>query len=273
MPKSVVTSGPSADRRPLAFFAVALALAIPVWLLSRVVGVIGALKIPVTDLLLGFTPLAAASILVWRGEGLPGLVRFLQRTLDYRRLARSRWLAVVLLLAPCIYALTYFGLHLAGRTGEPRSNVLSLPLLAAIMFVLAIGEEAGWTGYLLEPLQVRLGALGASLAIAFPWWLGHIPSILEIGGTAADVGWWFPGAIALRILMTWLYNNTHGSVLAVVLFHTLLNVGRSAAYPTVGSHYDPIYQATGYLIALAIALLVLAVWGARRLRHAETMTL
>jgi membrane protease YdiL (CAAX protease family) len=265
----LVTAGPPTQRSPLAFFVVALGLAIPIWGLSRFAGVIGALKIPVTDLLLGFTPLGAASILVWRADGAAGLVRFLGRALDYRQLVRTPWFAVVLLLAPCIYVLTYFGLHLAGHAGEPSSDLLRLPLLAAIMFLLAIGEEAGWTGYLLDPLQARFGALGASLVIALPWWLGHIPSILEIGGSATDLAWWVPGAIALRILMTWLYNNTRCSVLAVVLFHTLLNVGRSAVYPTVGSHYDPVYQATGYLIALSIALIVLWLWGAKRLRGAE----
>jgi membrane protease YdiL (CAAX protease family) len=253
------------DRKPLVFFAVVLALAIPIWAASPFVGVIGALKVPVTDLLLAFTPLTAAAILVLRNEGPDGLSRFLRRAIEFRALARTRWLAVVLLLAPLIYALTYVCLHLAGHPGEPRPSLLFLPLLAAIMFILAVGEEAGWTGYLLNPLQARFGALGASLIIALPWWLGHIPSILEIGGTASDLAWWIPGAIALRILMTWLYNNTSGSLLAVILFHAILNIGRSVSYPTVGSHYDPAYQATGYAIASVMAILVVAVWGAKRL--------
>jgi uncharacterized protein len=133
------------------------------------------------------------------------------------------------------------------------------------MFVLAIGEEVGWTGYLTDPLQARFEALGASLIIALPWWLGHLPSILQIGGGLDDIAWWFPGAIALRILITWLYNNTGRCVAAAVVFHTLLNVGRWVSYPTVGTHYDPAYQAVGYGVASLLALALLVIWGPRTL--------
>ena len=261
MQADVATAVPPRARSAVAFFAVALGLAIPIWALSRYVGVIGALKVPVTDLLLAFTPLVAGAVLVVRDEGAAGLARFLARCVDLRSLARSGWLPVVLLLAPAVYALTSLGLHLAGHPGAPSLDLVRLPILAAIMFLLAIGEEAGWTGYLLDPLQARFGALGASLIIALPWWLGHVRSILEIGGGAGDLAWWFPGAIALRILMTWLYNNSRGSVAAAVLFHTVLNVGRAASYPTIGSHYDPAYQAVGYAILSVIAIAVVAIWG------------
>lgn len=258
-------TAPKPTRNPLMFFLLLLALAVPIWVLSRFVGVIGSLKIPVTDLMLAFTPLTAAAILVLRADGADGLISFLKRAFEYRKLAQTIWFLPALLLAPFIYALTYIGLHLAGDRGTPVANFAGLPALAAIMFVLAIGEEAGWTGYLLDPLQQRYGALGASLIIAVPWWLGHIPSIIAIGGTASDIVWWLPGAIAIRVLMTSLYNNAGQSMAAVVLFHTMLNVGRSVFYPTIGSHYDPAYQETGYGIAFVMSAIVVIAWGAKRL--------
>ena len=255
----------SRARSPWAYFAVLFGLAVPIWLLSRFVGVIGTLKIPVTDLLLAFTPLLAGAILVWRAEGAKGLATFLGRAVDMRTLVGTRWVLAVLLLAPLIYVLTGAVLRLAGHGGSAAPDLLRLPLLALIMFVLAIGEEAGWTGYLTDPLQARFGALGASLIIALPWWLGHLPSILQIGGGASDLAWWLPGAVALRILITWLYNNTGRCVAAAVVFHTVLNVGRWVSYPTVGTHYDPAYQATGYAIASLLAVVVVLVWGPRTL--------
>jgi len=255
----------SARRSPLAFFLLLLALAAPIWLLSRFVGVIGALKVPVTDLLLAFTPLASACILIFREEGAAGVLDLLKRSVDLPRLARTPWILPVLFLAPGVYVLTYAVLHLAGHPGEPELHLLRLPILAAIMFVLAIGEEAGWTGYALDPLQARWGALGASVIIAVPWWAGHLPSILQIGGTAADITWWIPGAVALRILMVWLYNSSGGLLFSAVLFHTVLNVGRSASYPTVGSHYDPAYQAVAYVILSLVAATVVVVCGAKTL--------
>ena len=254
-----------AQRSPLAFFLVVIGLAVPIFVLSRFVGVLGSLKIPVTDLMLAFTPLVAASILVLRYEGVSGLKTFIRFSLNIRSLWRSNWLLPALLLAPLIYALTYLSLQIAGYPGSPTGNFVGLPALALIMFLLAIGEEAGWTGYLLDPLQLRFGALGASLIIAVPWWLAHIPSIIQIGGTVSDIAWWLPGAIALRVLMTWLFNHSGGSVFAVILFHTLLNVGRSVTYPAIGSHYDPVYQATGNIIAVILAAIILLGWGVKGL--------
>src|SRR3954449_926215 len=96
-------------RSALSFFALVLALAIPIWALSRFVGVIGALKVPVTDLMLAFTPLTAGCILVARDEGAGALVAFLKRAFAFRGLARSGWLAPALLLAPLIYLATWAG--------------------------------------------------------------------------------------------------------------------------------------------------------------------
>lgn len=253
------------DRSPLAFFAVTLALALPIWILSRFVGLIGALKVPVTDLLLAFTPMTAAAILVLHAEGPRGLGAFLSQAVAFRRLARSPWSIAVILLAPLIYVLTVALLRLAGDGGVADPPLAWLPLLVVVFFVLAIGEEAGWTGYVTDPLQARYGALGASLIIAGPWWLGHIPSILQIGGGPSDLAWWILGAVALRILMTWLYNTTGGCWLAAVVFHTLLNTGRIVAYPSVGAHYDPDYQAVGYGVAGLLAALVVVAWGPRTL--------
>lgn len=260
-----VTSVLPSKRNPLAFYLLVLIMAIPIFALSRFVGVIGSLKVPVTDLMLAFTPLSAALILVFYAEGTDVLIAFLKRVFDYRSLVRNKWLFPALLLAPVIYGLAYVFLHLVGHKGEPMVNVQGLPVLAAIMFVLAIGEESGWTGYLVDPLQLRFGALGASVIIAVPWWLAHIPSIIAIGGTATDIVWWLPGSIALRVLMTSLYNNAGKSMLAVILFHTMLNVGRPVFYPSIDSHYDPTYQATGYGIAFVMSAVVVILWGTKSL--------
>jgi uncharacterized protein len=249
----------------LAFYLLVLLMAVPIWALSRFVGVIGSLKVPVTDLMLAFTPLNAALILVFHAEGTDGLISFLKRVFDYRSLARNKWLIPAVLLAPLIYALAYVALHVAGHKGEPAVNMPGVPVLAAIMLVLAIGEEAGWTGYLLDPLQQRFGALCASVIIAVPWWLAHIPSIIAIGGTASDIAWWLPGAIALRVLMTSLYNNAGTSMLAVILFHMMLNVGRPVFYPSIDSHYDSTYQATGYGIAFVMSAIIVMLWGTKSL--------
>lgn len=244
-------------RSPLAFFLVVFALAVPPWLWGGRLGVIGELRIPASDLALAFVPMAAALILTARGEGWRAAAGLLRRAFDPRPLC-GRWLAATLLLAPAIYLATWLVMQALGHGGAPpRFDPLTFVLLLALFLVLAAGEEVGWMGYAFDPLQRRWGAVGASLVLAVPWWVGHLPSMQAIGATASDMAWWVLGAVALRILIAWLYNNGGGVLFAAVLFHALLNLGRIATYPATGSHYDSAWLATGYVVAGGLACAVL----------------
>ena len=265
-----MNSSALSKKSPLKFFLLVFALAIPIWLLSTFVGVIGSLKVPVTDLVLAFIPLTAAAILDYKEEGFGGVRTLLKRVVDYKRIKQRIWYLPLIVLVPLIYLLTSAVMRLTGHSAPVEPHILRLPSLFVIFFLLAVGEEGGWMGYAIDPMQDRWGALSASIILAIPWWLGHLPSIIQIGGTPADIAWWFPGAIGLRILIVWLYNNTGKSLFAAILFHALVNVGRSASYPTVGSHYDPVYQAVGYSIVVIMAVIVVFLWGSKtlaRYRH------
>ncbi|EPX59272.1 CAAX amino terminal protease family protein [Cystobacter fuscus DSM 2262] len=258
-----------AQRSPLVFFLLLLALAVPLWLAGGRLGVIGALRIPVSDLALAFTPMAAALILAARAEGGGAAVALLARAFDPRSLGRGRWVAAALLTAPAICLSAWALMRLAGVDGAPlRPDLLRTLLLFVLFLVLAAGEEVGWMGYAYGPMRDRWGALRAALVLAVPWWLGHLPSMAAIGTTAADVAWWILGAAALRVLIAWLYEGTGGSLFAAVLFHALLNLGRILLYPAAGAHYSTAYQATGDVVAAALAAAVAArsrVWpGAAR---------
>ncbi|MFN4175322.1 CPBP family intramembrane glutamic endopeptidase [Phenylobacterium sp.] len=242
-----------ARRSPLAFFLLVLALAIPLWLAGPRLGVIGELRIPASDLALAFVPMVAALVLTARSEGWRAAADLLRRAFDPTSL-RGRWLAATLLLAPAIYLAVWLVMQAAGHGGVPaRLGPVTLLLLFGLFLVLAAGEEVGWMGYAFDPLQRRWGAVGASLVLAVPWWVGHLPSMRAIGATASDMAWWVLGAAALRILIAWLYNNGGGTLFAAVLFHALLNLGRIATYPAMGSHYDSVWQATGYVVAGGLA--------------------
>lgn len=116
----------------------------------------------------------------------------------------------------------------------------------------------GWTGYATDPLQERRSALSAALIIGTigaawhfipPWLLQNSP--VWAAGQALST-------VALRVLIVWLYNNTHKSVFAATLFHGMVNVA-GFSFPNFGSHYDPVV--TGGAIAVAVAAVVVAVWG------------
>lgn len=247
-----------AGRSAWRFFLVVAGLALPIWLTSGALGIIAGLRIPVSDLALAFTPLVAALLLVTLQEGPRAAVRLLGAAFDVTSLRSGRWLAAAVLLAPALYLATYLLMRASGEAGAAPIPPLRLILLFGVFLVLAAGEEVGWTGYALGPLQARWGPLGASAILAVPWWLGHLPSMQAIGATPADMAWWALAAVALRILFTWLYNGTGGSLLAAVLFHALLNLSRIVTYPADGSHYNSSYQATGSVVAAVAALLLVA---------------
>jgi hypothetical protein len=78
---------------------------------------------------------------VFRAEGPGGLATTLKSTFDYGKLVRSKWFGTILLLAPMVYALTTIRLWFAGHWGWLGNKCRDLAL-AAVMFLLAIGEEA-----------------------------------------------------------------------------------------------------------------------------------
>ena len=263
--KSILKTSAAPRKSPLKVFVLVFVLATPFWLLNAIVGNIGSLKVPVTDLALAFVPLTAATILVYREEGFAGVNRLLKRIFDYKKINKKIWYLPLIFLVPLIYLVLITIKRLTGNYAVADNHIIRLPLLLIIFFALAAGEETGWMGYAIDPMQDRWGAIVASIILAIPWWLGHFPSIIHIGGTRADLTWWLLGALAIRILIVWLYNNTGKSLFVAILFHTLINVGRSVSYPTVGSHYNPTYQSVGYLIFSIAALIVTILWDSKTL--------
>lgn len=252
--------GRSGDlRRPAEFLLLMAAVAVPLWALSPRFGVITALRIPTTDLILAFLPMMAGLVLTARDGGWRSAADLLRRAFDPRPLFGAPWLLVALLLPPVLYASTWTVVWLTGH-GQPPPQPAPLRLIAmfALFLLLAAGEEVGWMGYVFAPLQGGLGALGASLALAAVWWAAHLPSMAEIDATRADIAGWAIGAVALRIIMSWLFNSSGGCLFGMVLFHAMLNLSRIAIYPATGPHYSTLYQATGYGLTSLVALAILS---------------
>ena len=108
-----------------------------------------------------------------------------------------------------------------------------------------LGEEPGWRGFALPRLQQRRTALTSSVLVGLIWGLWHIPLYLLPGtgqhellrtGTspAFAIGGFVGWTIGLSVLFTWLFNQTRGSLIVVILFHAAVNL--AAFLPaTVGS--------------------------------------
>jgi hypothetical protein len=110
-------------RRPFLFLGLVFVLGLPLWLSSQALGVLGAMRIPVADLALGFVPAVAALLLSAVEDRRKGAGALLGRSLD-PRIRTKRWIAATLLLAPAIYLLI---IGLMRAVGHPPAVGLDVP--------------------------------------------------------------------------------------------------------------------------------------------------
>src|SRR5262249_19094760 len=154
-------------------------------------------------------PSLAAAILVYREDKGAGVMALLKRSFDLRRIKARGWYAPTLLLMPAVMAASFGVLRLSGVPG-PAPTVAAVPtrLLGAGFFLGALGEELGWSGYAIDPLQKRWGALSASLVLGAIGAVWHYVGLAEAHRAVAWIAWWTLGSLALRVILVWLYNNT-----------------------------------------------------------------
>ena len=264
------------NRQPLKFFLIVYGLSIPLWIIETMINVKGLpLDIPVTDILAAFTPLIAASILIYKEEGRVGINKLFQRILDFARISKKIWYVPIIFLPSFIYLLIYIIIYFSGLpvTSKFHVSFLSIPVLFIFFFVGAIAEEVGYMGYAIEPMQKRFGALGASILMGIPWAVWHYPSIIQQGHNAVWIAWGTLGTVAVRVLIVWIYNNTGKSLFACILFHTMLNVGR-ILFPKDEINNPLVdYPAIHYSTIAIIAVIVILLWGSKtlaRYRYLQT---
>ena len=128
----------------------------------------------------------------------------------------------------------------------------------------AVTEELGWTGFALDPLQKRVGAIGAALLIGAVWAVWHYPALLQAHRSSGWIAWWTLGTISLRLFMVWLFNRTGGSVFAVVVVHATNNLAWQL-FPIHGSWWDP--RINGVIMGIiALSVILTAIFKKHQVR-------
>ncbi len=252
-------------RSPWIFFALTLMLATPFWLIGAVTAQslpqgLG-MNLPISSLMI-VSPISAAIILAHREEKRAGVKRVLKSVFDLKRITHAIWYVPIILLMPLITLLSYGVMRLVGIP-LPDLHIpwLMIPILFTLYFIAAVGEEAGWMGYAIDPLQGRWNALGASIILGSVWAIWHIPAFIQVHDTPTWIAAQCVLLVATRILMVWLYNNTGKSILAAILVHDLMNVSDALA-PNYSSPYAPVI--VGGVTAI-LAVIVTFLWGAKTL--------
>ncbi len=184
------------------------------------------------------------------------------------RVSVAWYLAALLPVAVGIISVGIY--YLTGGTVPSFPGSASTYLMGLVMCTItgATGEELGWRGFALPRIQSKYGALSSSILLGLIWAGWHIP-YWPIPG-------WFPKmrsipflafalqSIAKSVIMTWIYNNTKGSVLIASIFHLVLNYSLFLGIlPSSPLPVEPIIIST--ITWLGFAIMVVIVFGSTRL--------
>ncbi len=174
-----------------------------------------------------FSPTIGAVLVAWVNGGAAEVKHLLAGFTIWKVGIRWYLAAAFMLLGPLAIALVYIAL------GNPPNGLqpgVTMTILLGTVFVQLfsgpLSEEAGWRGFALPRLEARYNALVSSLILGVLWTFWHLPLFFLVG--AAQRGIPFPIYLVLiatlTIYLTWLYNNTHGSLLITTLAHASFNL-------------------------------------------------
>lgn len=181
--------------------------------------------LPLTSLVVTFCPMIAALILVYGASGTVGVTRLLQRAFDFKRIKTKAWYAPIVLLMPSVMVLEFGLLRLTGTpVPAPQFPILPPLVMFLVFFITSLGEELGWMGYAIDPMQERSSALQAGILLGLAWAAWHIIPVVQSQRSPEWILWQCLFWVATRVIFVWIFNNTGKSVFAVTVYHAMPNV-------------------------------------------------
>jgi membrane protease YdiL (CAAX protease family) len=211
--------------------------------------------------IVGFGPFLAAVLMLAITSGKTSIVRLLRRMVQWR--VGLRWYAVALLLPMAITLAAAAFNVLLGAQAPSAADVGGwtglFSTFAILLLVPGLGgawEEPGWRGYALPRLQARRSALIASLIL----WVGvavwHLPLMIVGEVHWSDIVFLF----GFVIVFNWVFNNTNGSVLILMLMHAMNNTISGSFISPMFSGADSVRQAWLFAALWCAVAIVVVVW-------------
>jgi CAAX protease family protein len=195
-----------------------------------------------------FGPAIAAVIVSW-ADGTLGEIR--SRTTAWRQPASTYLAAVGIPFA--VAAVGAVALVLAGVMDW--MGLGSISAIEVVIFVLVIGEEIGWRGFLQPRLRARMGLLESSFVVGGVWVLWHLPIYLQAASPLADFAifaWW---VIPLAVVMGFVTERARYSVIVATVMHGAANIATPILLPGVDSQVVLLVTGAVY-VALAAGLVI-----------------
>lgn len=268
-PVHASNTGAPSRRSPVKFFVLVLAFSLPFWLAGFLTSFQLMPGVPVSALMF-VCPVTAALICVYRESKFAGTIELLKRSYDFKRTKAKIWYVPIISLIPAIATLSYVLMRWMGRPlAAPQVSVIAVLGLFLTFIIPALGEELGWSGYVIDPMQERWGALRASVLLGLFWAAWHVVPLLQVHRSPSWIAGWSLGTVAARVIIVWFYNRTGRSVFAAALFHIVMNVIWQL-FPIRGSFYDPRF--TGPITTLVAAAIAIGCSSAQKTVTPSSMT-
>jgi membrane protease YdiL (CAAX protease family) len=185
------------------------------------------------------------------------------------------WYLFALLGIPAVYVLGTVFLPGAISSFDPLTPEKWLSYVWLFPLVIVVGgpllEEIGWRGFALPRLEAKYGPLIGTLVLGLLWAAWHYPQYLMPEWAAQNGGFnvkavtiFTIAVVPIAILLTWVFNNTRGSLLLAILAHASIN--------TFSVFIDQIFPAqagsqVGGMIGFGVAALLIVVLTKGRLGY------
>jgi len=217
----------------------------------------------------GASPLLAGLGLAALTGGKAQALDLARRLVDWRRIPGRWWLVILLFWLGLDLAMAGMAIWL-GITDSPLDvntslffNPGMLLFLLLLSFVFPAIEEIGLRGYYLETLQQHFGPTTSGLVNGTVWAIWHAPFVWFPGYYAnttfnPELYWWLPMIVCQTLLIVQVYNRTGRSILAVLIFHGMMNF--TGEWLRISPDMYP-FMLTGNLLA---AVLLVLWWNKKR---------
>jgi membrane protease YdiL (CAAX protease family) len=221
----------------------------------------------------------AGVVMTAAGVGRAGLDRLFARLLIWR-VHVGYWLFSFFFIVPVFLIGSVLNPLFGGDPivyGGNAPVLVILPMFIGFFIVAGLGQELGWTGFLVAKLQSRRSALESSAIRGVLVGAWHLPLLMysslqnPMFGGFPYQGWVAQKglliaiavlvilfAIPWSIFFTWIYNNTGGSLLLVAVLHGS-EIWVAYLMMVFGINPDNINNYWGYGAVLASAALIFAV--------------
>jgi uncharacterized protein len=221
-----------------------------------------------------FGPSIAAVILIALTEGKIGLRRTVQSMLNWR--VGARWILMAALFEfvmfssfVLLYWIRYDAFPALNGAAIVSGTFSLIQTFIVGIFIWGLAEEIGWRGWMFPKLQNRLSPFNATMILAAVTTLWHIHpnSLSQIAVSKTDV--YLIGTypefverliitIPISLVITYIFNNTQGSLLAMIFFHSGSNTSYFWIKETFGVVETGFFK-TSFLVTLIIIAIIFSI--------------